>query len=154
MLGTGSLKDSMEEFIFLEHGIYKAQIPEEAKGVMTVGNLTAYENLKDNVAEYHTLNRCVFKAHVPIARFRNALDDEDSQDKAGFRCADCAKGLTCKLSNKKTAISLREAREQEFIEQSVRIDTKQRRMIVNYPFLRNPVEYLSSIIIPTIIAKH
>ena len=144
-LGVGSLKDSMKDFIFPGDGIYKAQAPEEAPGMMTVGNLAGSESLKDNEVECHTLNHGVYKAHVPIAKFRNALDDEDSQDKAGFRCADCAKCLTCKLSNKKTAISLREAREQEFIEQSVRIDIKQRKVLVNYPFLRNPAEYLSSV---------
>ncbi|MBZ5782062.1 hypothetical protein K8366_24130, partial [Klebsiella aerogenes] len=84
----------------------------------------------------------IHKAHVPIAKFRNALDDEEAEDKAGFRCAECAKCLTCKTSSKKTAISLREAREQQFIEESVRIDIGARRVIVNYPFLKDPVEYL------------
>ena len=53
----------------------------------------------------------VHKAQITIAKFRNALDDEELEDKAGFRCAECAKCLTCKTSSKKTAISLREARE-------------------------------------------
>ena len=85
------------------------------------------------------------KAHVPIAKFRNALDDEEAEDKAGFRCAECAKCLTCKTSSKKTAISLREAREQLFIEESIRIDLKAKRVIVNYPFLKDPVEFLSRV---------
>ena len=87
----------------------------------------------------------IHKAHVPIAKFRNALDDEELEDKAGFRCAECAKCLTCKTSSKKTAISLREAREQQFIEESVRIDLEMRRVVVNYPFLKDPVEYLSRV---------
>ena len=64
----------------------------------------------------------VFKARIPIARLRNALDDEDTRDRGGFRCAECLKCLTCKTSNKRTAISLREAREQQLIEESVKID--------------------------------
>ena len=79
-LGLGSLKDSMKEFISPGDGIYKAQIPEEAQGMMTVGNLTVNESLKDNEVEHHTLNHGVYKAHMPIARFRNALDDERDEE--------------------------------------------------------------------------
>ena len=89
--------------------------------------------------------RGVHKAHVPIAKFRNALNDEELEDRMGFRCAECAKCLTCKTSSKITAISLWEAREQQFIEESVRVDTKLRRVMLNYPFLKDPVEYLSGI---------
>ena len=87
----------------------------------------------------------VHKAHASIAKFRNALNDEELEDKLGFRCAECAKCLTCKTSSRRTAISLREAREQQFIEESVRVDTKLRRVLVNYPFLKDPVEYLSGV---------
>ena len=87
----------------------------------------------------------VYKAHASIAKFRNALDDEELEDKMGFRCAECVKCLTCKTSSKKTSISLREAREQQFIEESVKVDTKMRRVLVNYPFLKDPVEYLSGV---------
>ena len=87
----------------------------------------------------------VHKAHAPIAKFRNALNDEELEDKLGFRCAECAKCLTCKTSSRRTAISLWEAREQQFIEDSVKVDTKLRRVLVNYPFLKDPVEYLSGV---------
>ena len=63
----------------------------------------------------------------------------------GFRCTECAKCLTCKTSTRRTVISLWEAREQQFIEESVIVDTKLRRVMVNYPFLKDPVEYLSEI---------
>ena len=87
----------------------------------------------------------VHKAHAPIAKFRNALNDEELEDKLGFRCAECAKCLTCKTYSRRTAISLREAREQQFIEESVRVDTKLRRVLVNYPFLKDTVAYLSGV---------
>ena len=96
-----------------------------------------------NTMESNNL-RGVHKAHV-LSKFRNALDDEDREDQMGFRCAECAKCLTCKTSSKKTAISLREAREQQFIEESVVVDTKSMRVLVNYPFLKDPVEYLSEV---------
>ena len=87
----------------------------------------------------------VFKARIPMARLRNALDDEDSSDRGGFRCAECSKCLTCKTSNKRTATSLRAAREQQLIEESVKIDLVNRIVTVNYSFLKDPVEFLSSI---------
>ena len=83
----------------------------------------------------------VFKARIPIARLRNAVDDEDSGDIGGFRCTECSKCLTCKTSSKRTAISLREAREQRLIEDSVGIDLIQKRVTVNYPFLKDPVVF-------------
>ena len=61
----------------------------------------------------------VFKAKVPMAKYRNAMDDEDSEEGGGFRCAECSKCLNCKTSSKRTTISLREAREQQLIEESV-----------------------------------
>jgi len=90
-------------------------------------------------------NYGVFKAKVPMAKFRNAMDDEDSEDGGGFRCAECSKCLNCKTSSKRTAISLREAREQQLIEESVKIDVINRRVTVNFPFLKNPVEFLTAV---------
>ncbi len=87
----------------------------------------------------------VFKAKVPMAKFRNAMDDEDSEDGGGFRCADCSKCLNCKTSSKRTAITLREAREQQLIEESVKIDVVNKKVTVNYPFLKNPVEFLTTV---------
>ena len=73
------------------------------------------------------------------------MDDEDLEDKQGFRCVECAKCITCKTSNKRTAISLREAMEQQFIEDSVRIDLEKRQVLVNYPFLKDPVDFLTKV---------
>ena len=87
----------------------------------------------------------IHRAQVPITKFRDTLDDEEIEDKLGFRCAEFEKRLTCKTSSKRTAISLREAREQQFIESSVKVDLKLRKVLVNYPFLKDPVEYLSKI---------
>ena len=110
-----------------------------------VPNIDIALDIGDRGAKIETLNPGVYKARVPIARLINALDDEESEDKAGFRCAECAKCLTCKTSNKRTAISLREAREQQVIEESMKIDLNNRRVTVNYIFLKDPVEYLSSV---------
>ena len=83
------------------------------------------------------------RAHVPMAKYRNAIADQESDVGPGFRCAECAKCLTCKVSSKRQAISLQEAREQEFIEKSVKIDIIERKVIVNYPFLREPIKFLT-----------
>ena len=85
----------------------------------------------------------VHKATIPIAKYRNAIADQDTDEGLGFRCAECDKCVTFKTSSKRKAISLQEAREQKFIENSVLIDTRNKKVIVNYPFIRDPVEILS-----------
>ena len=57
---------------------------------------------------------------------------------------ECAKCITCKISNRRQAISLQVAREQKFIEKSVFIDTDNNRVVVNYTFISEPVEFLSN----------
>ena len=74
----------------------------------------------------------VHKATIPIAKFRNAIADEDKDEGPGFRCEECAKLKP--VTSKRKAISLQETREQEFIKNSVMIDTRSRKVIVNYPF--------------------
>ena len=86
----------------------------------------------------------VHKANIPIAKYRNAIADQETDDGPGFRCAECAKCVNCKISNKRQAISRQEAREQEFIEKSVNMDIKNRKVIVNYPFMSEPIEFLSN----------
>ena len=101
------------------------------------------KSLLDTIDKLKILNG-IHKAHVPIAKFRNAIDDEDKEDNIGFRCLVCAKCLTCKTSSRRTAISLHEVREQQFIEERVRIVTNLRKVVVNYPFLMDPVKSLSA----------
>ena len=83
----------------------------------------------------------VHKATIPIAKYRNAIADQEADDGPGFRHADCAKCINCKISSRRQAISLQEAREQEFIEKSVLVDTKNRKVVVNYPFLKDLVNF-------------
>ena len=85
----------------------------------------------------------VHKATIPIAKYRNAIADQETDDGPGFRCAECAKCIMCKILSKRQAISLQEAREQEFIEKSVNKDLESRKVIVNYPFLKEPIQFLS-----------
>ena len=33
----------------------------------------------------------VHKANIPIAKYRNAIADQEADDSPGFRCAECAK---------------------------------------------------------------
>ena len=63
----------------------------------------------------------VQKAVIPITRMRVLLDQDDIGDTVSFRCPGCSKCLTCKKSQRITAVSLQEAREQVIIEQSVKI---------------------------------
>ena len=51
--------------------------------------------------------------------------------------------MICKKSQRSTAVSLQEAREQVIIEQSIKICEKSNTVIAKYPFLRDPVEFLT-----------
>ena len=53
----------------------------------------------------------VHKAVIPIARLRVLLDQDDVGDTVSFRCPECSKCMTCKKSQRSTAVSLQEARE-------------------------------------------
>ena len=99
----------------------------------------------DTMDKLNILNG-IHKAHVSIAKFRNAIGATDKENNIGFRCSECAKCLTCKRTSRRTAISLHEVREQQFIEERVRIVTNLRKVVVNYPFLMDPVKSL--------LAKH
>ena len=87
----------------------------------------------------------VHKAAIPIARVREMLNLDGEDDAiATYRCKECAKCETCKLSPKRNAISMQETREQEMIEQSVRVDLDNKRVFATYPFLKDPVLFLTS----------
>mgnify|MGYP007004153242 CR=1 FL=1 len=83
-------------------------------------------------------------AKVPISRMRILTDQDDIEDTVSFRCPECSKCLECKKSPRTTAISLQEAREQELIEKSVKINLEKNIVVVTYPFLRDPVEFLTA----------
>ena len=57
-----------------------------------------------------------------------------------FRCLECSLSLTCKKSQRSTAVSLQEAREQVIIEQSVKICEDNNTVIAKCPYLKDPVE--------------
>ena len=60
-----------------------------------------------------------------------------------FRCLECSKWLTCKKSQRSTAVSLQEVHEQVIIEQSIKISKEKNIVIAKYPFIRDPVEFFT-----------
>ena len=51
--------------------------------------------------------------------------------------------MICKKSQRSTAVFLQEAREQVIIEQSIKICEKSNTVMAKYPFLRDPVQFLT-----------
>ena len=98
----------------------------------------------DDIKEVRDHFCSVHKAVIPIARIRVLLDQDDIGDTLSFRCPDCAKCLNCRKSQRSNAVSLQEAREQVIIELSVKICTDTCTVIAKYPFLKDPVDFLSA----------
>ena len=86
----------------------------------------------------------VQKAVVLIARMQVLLNLDDIRDTVSFRCPECSKCLTCKKSQRSTAVSLQGVQEQVIIEQSVKICEENNTVIAKYPFLKDPVEFLTA----------
>ena len=70
------------------------------------------------------------------------MDQDDIGDKVSIRCPDCDKCLNCKKSQRSTTVSLQEAR--NIIEQRMKICTETNKVIAQYPFLKDPVEFISA----------
>ena len=104
--------------------------------------------VSDGPSENGMLNRfhyCpVMKARIPLSRLKELLDDPDVNDTVTYRCPECAKCIRCKESTKTKAISLNEKVEQTFIEKSVSIDLENRKVMVDMPFTKDPVEFLTN----------
>ena len=86
----------------------------------------------------------VHSTRLPISKIRELVEQDDIDQFVTYRCEKCAKCEDCQKSPRITAQSLQDAREQEMIEKSVRIDFKEEKVFVNFPFLKNPNEFLSS----------
>ena len=83
------------------------------------------------------------KQVIPIAKMRELVNEDNSDQLVTYRCSVCAECTTCKRSPRTTAISLQEAREQDLIEASITIDQENKKVYASLPFLRNPNEFLS-----------
>ena len=89
-------------------------------------------------------NECgAHAARIPISKIRELVDQDDVDQLVTYRCNSCLKCQECKKSPRLTTISIQEAREQELIEKSVKIDIENSKVTVDFPFLKNPTEFLT-----------
>ena len=86
--------------------------------------------------------RC-HKATIPLSKLKGLLDEDDIPVIKDTRCEKCANCPTCKLSSRAKTQSLQEAFEQEVIEGSVAVDLEDRKVRVDLPFVKQPVEFLT-----------
>ena len=98
------------------------------------------EQEEDNIV-MHT--QCsVHKAHIPIAKLRRIVDEDDTGTLVSYRCPTCAKCLKCKETGKTQAVTLQESVEQVVIENSVSINYDKAKVFVDLPFIKDPVPVL------------
>jgi hypothetical protein len=85
-----------------------------------------------------------FKALIPLSKLKGLLDEDDIPDVRDTKCDACANCSTCRLSARAKTRSLQEEHEQEIIERSVSIDYSAKKVFVDLPFVRPPVEFLTN----------
>ena len=83
------------------------------------------------------------KARIPLSKQRDYPDDDDKDLLVNFRCPVCLK-CKCATSNTQKMMSLVECMEQEVIEKSVKVDLDKKKVFVNLPFTKPPVEFLKN----------
>jgi hypothetical protein len=74
---------------------------------------------------------------------KGLVDEWDIRDVTDFRCDVCANCPVCKRSARERTKSLQEDHEQEVIERSVTVDSENKRILVDLPFIRDPVDFLT-----------
>ena len=84
----------------------------------------------------------VLKAKIPLQKQKVFIDQDDADNTINFRCSECQK-CKCATSNKTKMMSLVEKIEQEAIENSVTVDLVRGKVLVDLPFTKPPVEFLS-----------
>ena len=85
----------------------------------------------------------VFKASVPIAKKKVYLDAPDETLIEDTRCMECRRCKICAKSVKEQVMSLNERAEQAAIESSVHFEKDAKRVVVELPFTKDPVTFLS-----------
>ena len=136
----------------VELGLTVHRFPINPQDILNVGGIVVpdFEELiesSNHVLEEldpsHSQHYCgVHKASIPIARMRELIDEDDTADTITYRCPECSKCVVCKRSCRRTAISLQESVEQGIIEASVKLDLENGRVVVNLPWIREPVQPL------------
>ena len=132
----------------------------EVKNVVKVDNMAQPAHTLNATGDAHDESACtstkedsrmvndnswVMKATMPMAKQRVLLDQDDVGDLITYRCPKCSKCQRCKESPRTKAVSMQESIEQQVIEESVQIDHKNKKVMVNLPFMQDPVDYLAKI---------
>lgn len=85
----------------------------------------------------------VHKARVPLSKLKDFVDEDDIGNTVNFRCSSCLKCKKCMVSDKVKMMSLQEVVEDEILENSVEEDHINKRILVDLPFVKPPVEFLT-----------
>ena len=124
--------------IFNSQYILKDESVEEAPSM----SLNPPREIFDDSVGVHFCS--VYKAKVPLSKLIRVIDEDDISSLVNYRCPSCSKCLKCLQSNRTKTMSLQEAAEQELIARSVTIDTDQKKVFVEFPFLKDPVAFLQT----------
>ena len=102
------------------------------------------DQLEPAVTSVMHMDCSVHKAHIPIAKLRRIVDEDDTGTLVSYRCPTCAKCLKCKETGKTQAVTLQESAEQVIIENSVSINYEKNKVFVDLPFIKDPIPVLTA----------
>ena len=81
-----------------------------------------------------------YKAKVPLSELRKLIEPDEPI--VNYRCEICEQCIKCKSSPSLRSSSIRERMETKLIEESVRLDYLNQKVIVKLPFTQNPMKFL------------
>ena len=84
----------------------------------------------------------VLKARIPISKMRELIDQDDIEDNVSFRCPKCSECITCRKSQKQSAVSIQNAIDQQAVRDSVSIENN--KVFVDTPFTKDPDKFLTN----------
>jgi hypothetical protein len=84
-----------------------------------------------------------YKALIPLSKLKGLVDQNDVPDVTDFRCNVCANCPVCKKSAREKTRSLQEEFEQSIILKSVHLDPYKDQVMVELPFIKEPVKFLT-----------
>ena len=125
----------------LSDDIFSSEFPENGRDDLKKVEEKIMDYYQDEDDPIFATTSC--KGFIPLNKLKGLQDEIDIPEVVDFRCDSCSNCPNCKLSARAKTKSLQEEFEQEVIKKSVYVDLAAAKVLVDLPFIKDPVEFLS-----------